>query len=127
MRFEICALVEASIADGAFVGRLLQVRHFVHGECPRLTEALATVVALERLFFGVNVAVIAEMVLATEGLAADVAAVGAFVSVGPLVDQQVVALGELSVAVFADELLLWTRSSRAGDFEWANAVARYRW
>lgn len=103
------------------------MRHFVHGEGSRLAETLAAVVALEGLFFGVNVAVISEMVLATEGLAADVTAVGAFVGVGSLVDQQIVAFRELSVAVFADELLLWARSSSAGDFQGSDAVACDRW
>lgn len=87
VRFEVGALVEASIADRAFMGRFLQVRHFMHRKCSRLTEALAAVIALEWLFFGVNISVISEMVLATEGLSADVTAVGAFISVGSLVDQ----------------------------------------
>lgn len=46
------------------------------------------------------------MILPPEGFPADVAGVRPFVSMGPLVDQQVVALGELPVAVLADELLL---------------------
>jgi hypothetical protein len=55
---EVGALVEAAIADGTLVRGLLEVRDFVNGECARLTEALPAVVALERLLFGVNVAVI---------------------------------------------------------------------
>ena len=46
------------------------------------------------------------MVLSPEGLVADVAREGAFVGVCPLVNQQVVGLGELALAVLADELLL---------------------
>lgn len=56
------------------------------------------------------------MVLPSERFAADVAGVGPLVGVRPLVDQQIVALGELSVAKFADELLFGpgraTRSSQ---------------
>lgn len=116
VRFEVGALVEASIADGTFVRRLLQVRHLVNGERPRLTESFATIVALERLLFGVNVAVIAQMVLPAKSFAADVAGVGTLVGVRPLVYQQIVGLGELTIAVFANKLLLWTCSSRASDF-----------
>lgn len=125
--FEVGPLVEAAIAHGTLVGRLLQVRHFMHGEGSRLTEAFAAVVALEWLLFGVNVAMVAEMILPTESLAANVAAIRSLISVRALVDQQIVALSELTIAVLADELLLWTRSSRAGDFQRAHAVACYRW
>ena len=48
---------------------------------------------------------IPEVVLPPEGLAADVARVGPLVGVGPLVDEEVVRLGELPVAELADELL----------------------
>lgn len=127
VRFEVGTLVEAAIAHGTLVGRLLQVRHLVHGESSRLTETFATVIALEWLLFGVDVAMVAEMILATESLAANVAAVRPLIGVRTLVDQQIVALGELTIAVLADELLLWTRSSRTGDFKRAHAIACYRW
>lgn len=71
---------------------------------------------------------IPQMILTTEGLAANVAAVWALVGVRSLVDQEIVRFGELTIAILADELLLWTRSSRAGDFQWTDAVAcGYRW
>jgi hypothetical protein len=92
------------------------VRHFVHGQRPRLAESFAAVVALEGLFLGVDVTVVSEMVLPTEGFSANVTAVGALVGVGSLVDEEVVGFGELPIAVFADELFLWTCSSRASHF-----------
>lgn len=49
---------------------------------------------------------IAEMVLTAESLAADVARVRSFIGMCALVDQQIVGLGELTVAELADELLL---------------------
>ena len=47
-----------------------------------------------------------EMVLSPEALAADVAGVGSLVRVGPLVDEQVVRLGEVSATEPTDVLLL---------------------
>lgn len=44
--------------------------------------------------------------MSSEGLPADVARVRPFVRVRPLVDQQIVTLGELPVAILAYELLL---------------------
>ena len=54
------------------------------------------------------------MVLATEGLAADVAGIGPFVGVGAFVDEEIVGLGELAIAVLADELLLRPRIGVGG-------------
>lgn len=70
---------------------------------------------------------VAEMILATESFAANVATIRSLIGVRALVDQQIVAFGELTIAVLANELLLRTRSSRAGDFQRAHAVACYRW
>ena len=56
------------------------------------------------------------MVLTSKSLAADVTRVGALVRVRSLVDQQVVALGELPVAELADEPLLRPgRATRASE------------
>ena len=114
VRLQVGALVEAPVADGALVRRLLQVGHLVHGQGARLAEALAAVGALEGLLLRVDVAVVPQVVLPPERLAADVARVGTLVGVRALVDQQVVGLGELPVAVLADELLLGPRSIWAG-------------
>lgn len=116
MRLQVGALVEAATADRTLVRRLLQVSDFVHGQSPRLAETLAAVGALERLLLRVNVPVIPQMILPPESLSADVARVGSLIRVSPLVDQQIVGLGELSVAVLADELLLRTGSIRPGWF-----------
>lgn len=66
-----------------------------------------------------NVTVIAEMVLATEGFTTDVAGVWSFVGMGALMDKQVVGLGEMTVAVFTDELFLWTCAAMPGNLHWA--------
>jgi hypothetical protein len=55
------------------------------------------------------------MILSTEGLSANVARVGPLVGVGPLVDEQIVGLGELAVAELADELLLGAGSAAGSD------------
>ena len=78
----------------------------VHGEGPGLAEALVAHRTLEGLVLAVDVLVVPEVVLPPEGFAADVAGEGTLVGVGPLVDQQVVRLGELTVAVLADVALL---------------------
>ena len=51
-----------------------------------------------------NVLVVAEMVLSPKGLAADVTAVGPLVSVGSLVNKEVVGLCELPVTELANKL-----------------------
>lgn len=114
VRLQVGALVETAVADRALVGRLLQMRHLVHSEGARLAESLATIGALEGLLLRVDVAVVPQVVLPPERLAADVTRVRTLVGVRALVDQQVVGLGELAVAVLADELLLWSRSIRSG-------------
>lgn len=49
---------------------------------------------------------IAEVILTTESLAANVARVGPLIRVCPLVDEEIVGFGELTVAELADKLLL---------------------
>lgn len=77
----------------------------VQEEGTLLAETLGADGALERLVSGVGVAVVTQVVLPPEPLVADVALEGPLVRVGPLVDQQVVALGEVPATVPADELL----------------------
>ena len=50
-----------------------------------------------------------EMVLSPESFATDVARIGSLIGVGSLVYEEVVTLGEVSVAILADELLLGPR------------------
>lgn len=106
MAAQVGALIEATLADGALVWRLLQMGDLVHGERARLAETLAAVAALERLLLGVYVTVVAQMILSPECLAADVARVRPLIGVCAFVYEQVVRLGEVAVAVLADELLL---------------------
>ena len=46
------------------------------------------------------------MILSSESFATDVTGIWSLISVGPLMDQQVVTLGKVPVAVLADELFL---------------------
>jgi len=49
---------------------------------------------------------IAEVVLTAEGFSTNVARVGPLIRVRPLVDEEVVGFGELTIAELADKLLL---------------------
>ena len=51
------------------------------------------------------------MVLSAESFAANITRVGPLIRVCPLVDEEVVTLGEVTVAIFTDELLLWPRGA----------------
>ena len=55
---EVGPLVEAPLTDGAAVRRLLVVEDLVHGQGAVLAETFPTIIALERLLFGVDVAVV---------------------------------------------------------------------
>ena len=74
-----------------------------------MAEALSALITLERFFFGVDVAVISQVVLPSEGLAANITVERSLIGVSPLVDEQVVRFGELSLAKLADVPLLWFR------------------
>ena len=59
---EVGPLVEAPLTDGAAVRRLLVVEDLVHGQGAVLAETFTTIIALERLLFGVDVAVVPAIV-----------------------------------------------------------------
>ncbi len=84
------------------------MKSFVNCQCSRLTESLATLCTLEGLLLGVDVSVIPEMVLSAECLATDVTSVWPLICVCPLMDQQVVGLGEVTTTESTDKLLLWS-------------------
>lgn len=107
MTTQVGALIEATLADGAFVWRLLQMGHLVYGKRARLAEAFAAIAALERLLLGVYVAVIAQVILSAECLAANVARIRPLIGVCAFVNEQIVRLGEMAIAVLANELLFW--------------------
>lgn len=111
MTAQVSALVEATLADGALVRRLLQMGHLVHGERARLAETLAAIAALEWLLLGVYVAVVAQMILSAECLAANVARIRPLIGVCTFVNEQVIRFGEMAIAVLANELLLWSAAS----------------
>ena len=104
---QVGSLIETSLADRTLVWRLLHVEDLVHRQRSGLTETFPTVRTLERLFFRVNVAMVSQVILASEGFATDITGVGPLVSVSSLVDQQVVRLGELPAAELAHKLFLW--------------------
>ena len=71
-----------------------------------LAEPLATAGTVEGPGLGVRVLVVTEVVLTSERLATDITGERSLVRVRPLVDHEVIGLGELAVAVLADEPLL---------------------
>ena len=106
MRFHRRFLVKMFVANRAGQHYVGGIEDFVDVKASGLTEAFTTICALVWLILGVDVLVVPEMVLPSEGLATNITRVGTFISVRPLVDQQVVGLGELSVTELADEPLL---------------------
>ena len=80
----------------------------MNSESSSLAETLITNTTLEGLVFAMDVLVVTKMILPSEGLATDITWEGPFVSVGSLMDHEIVALGKLSVAVLADVTLLGT-------------------
>ena len=107
-------LCKGKLADGTLVTVGLTVKDFVDCKRSALTKALVTRPALVRLVLRVDVFVVPEMVLSPESFAADITREGPLISVGPLVDHNIVRLGELSVTKLADEPLLWSRGSGLG-------------
>lgn len=97
--------------------RLSHVHNLVNCQSARLAEALATIRAFVRLVLRVDVLVVPQVVLAPEGLATDVTREGALVRVGSFVDEKVVALGELTVTIFADEPFLGARAATGARVE----------
>ena len=73
----------------------------VYGQGPTLTEALTANFAFKRFLSWMNEPVIPEMVLSAEGLVANVTGERTFVRVGPDVNEQVVRLGEVTLAILA--------------------------
>ena len=86
----------------------LTVKDFVHCKRSALTKALVTRPTLVGLVLCVCVFVISQVILPSESLATDVTREGPLISVCPLVDHNIVRLGELSMTELADEPLLWS-------------------
>lgn len=55
MSFQVASLIKAPSANWTLVGRLLHVKYLVDCEGSTLAETLATLAALERLLFAMNV------------------------------------------------------------------------
>ncbi|CAL4088006.1 unnamed protein product, partial [Meganyctiphanes norvegica] len=90
----------------AFSPLFVGVSSLVNSEGSGLAEALVTDTTLEGLVLAMDVLMVTKMILPPEGLATDVTGEGPLICVCPLVDHEVVALGELPVAVLADVALL---------------------
>ena len=69
---EVGPLVEAPLTDGAAVRRLLVVEDLVHGQGAVLAETFPTIIALERLLFGVDVAVVPAIVQITISICVEI-------------------------------------------------------
>ena len=105
------SLGEGKLADGTLVTVCLTMQDLVDGQGAALTEALVTFPALVGFVLRVDVLVVPQMVLSSEGFTTDVARKWALVRVSSLVDHDVVGLGELSVTKLADEPLLGSGGS----------------
>jgi hypothetical protein len=99
-------LLKHLAADGAGDDNIGRVEYTVDIETARLAEALSTVLALEGLLFGVDITVVPQVVLPSKGLTTNITGKRPLICMSPLVDEQVVGLGELPVAELADEPLL---------------------
>ena len=104
--FQVGPLVETSLADWTSVWSLLEVKDLVNSQCATLTESFSTVATFEWFLFGVDVAVVPQVILPTESFSTDVAGIRSLVCVGSFVDEKVVTFGEFPIAVFADETFL---------------------
>lgn len=61
---------------------------------------------------------VSEVILPAESFPADVARVGPLVRMSPFVDEEIVGLGELTVAVLADELFLGSSAGHSWCSHW---------
>ena len=73
-----------------------------------MAKSFTTNVAFEGFFFAVDVLVVTEMVLSSEGFSTNVTGEGTFICVGSLMYQQIVTFCKLSAAVLTDVSLLWS-------------------
>ena len=71
---------------------------------------------LEWLLFGMDVTMITQVILSSESFATNITVVGTLIRMSALMDQKVVGFGKFSVAVLANESLLWSGCS-AGSSE----------
>ena len=111
MSFTGRSLGEGKLADGTLVTVFLTVQDLVDSQGTTLTEALVAFPTLVWFVLRVDVFVIPQMVLSSEGFTADIAREGSLVCVSSLVDHDVVGLGELAVTKLADEPLLGSGGS----------------
>ena len=75
-------------------------------ETSGLAESFATILAAEGSALAVGVLVVSQVVLSPKGLATHITGKWSLICVGPLMDEQVVGLGELPVAELANEPFL---------------------
>lgn len=126
MGFEVSSLIEGSVADVTLVGCFFQVRDLVDGQSARLAETFTAIGAFERFLFGMDVSMVSKMILPSEGFPTYVARVRSFIGMSALMNQKVVRFGKMSMAVFADELFLWTRTTMTRGFHGIHGTTQHR-
>ena len=84
------------------------VKDLVNCQRSGLTESFVAVSTLVGLVFAVDILVVSQVILSSEGFTTHITGEWPLISVSPLMDHDIVGLGELSVAIFADEPLLWS-------------------
>lgn len=94
----------------------MEMRGTMDLESPCLAESLAAHFTLEWLLLRVDESVISEVVLSPECLLTDFTRVRPLVRMSSFVNQQIVRLGEMSLAELADELLLGSIGSGVSSF-----------
>lgn len=95
------------------------------GQGAGLTESLPTFLTFERFFLGVDISVVSQMVLSPESLVTNIACVWPLVRVGPLMDEEIVGLGEMPATELANKLLFSLgRKSAPGGFSVGGQLAQ---
>jgi hypothetical protein len=104
-------LIETSLTNGTSVGRLFHVEDLVNGQRSGLAKTFSAFVAFERFLFGMDVSVVSQVILSSEGLSTNITIEGSLIGVRSLVNEKIVRFGKLPVAVLANETFFGARSS----------------
>lgn len=78
------------------------MQNAVNGKGARLAKTFAAILTFERFLFGMNVFMIAEMILPPESFAANITIERTFVCMSSFVNQQVVGFCEFAMAKLAN-------------------------
>ena len=99
MCFQIGPLIKCFPASWAAMRWFIQMQYLVYGQRPWLAKSFAAFFAFERLVFGMNVSMVSQMILPAKRFSANITIVGTFISVCAFMNQQIVWLGKLPVAI----------------------------